>query len=208
MAFGDSFQSGRDYNSQRWGGGRQQDFGGYKPSDKDLQRGIGNAMGGQFNLANMMEGMGQSQYQLAGPAYGKALGFYGDLMGSAQQQRQALAPAISNINEAGKGARSAITNRMGRSGARDMALAEETRGRQGDINNMMAGAPLIGAEGTSRLSAEGLQRVMGTSALASGAYASAGGMGLGALDLERQRKENNRNRWQQIGSGIASFFGI
>jgi hypothetical protein len=208
MAFGDSFQSGRDYNAQRWGDGRQQDFTGYKPSDKDLQRGVGNAMGGQFNLANMMEGFGNEQFKLAGPAYGRALGFYGDLMGSAQSQRQALSPAIRNINEGGVGARSAIRNRMGRSGAREMAFAEEGRQRQGDINSMMAGAPLIGAEGTSRLSAEGLQRVMGSSALASGAYASAGGTGLGALDLERQRKENNRNRWAQIGGGIASLFGI
>ena len=45
--FGSNQQTGRDYNAQRWGGGsgRKQDFGGYKPEDKDLQRGIGNAMG-------------------------------------------------------------------------------------------------------------------------------------------------------------------
>ena len=155
----------------------------------------------------MMEGFGNDQYNLAGPAYGKALGFYGDLMGSAQSQRQALAPAITNINEGRKGSRSKIRN-MGRSGAKDMLSAESERGATSDINTMLAGAPLIGAEGTSRLSSEGLQRVMGSSALAAGSYASAGSMGLGALDLERQRKENNRNRWSQIGSGIAGFFGL
>lgn len=208
--FGNTYQSGRDYNAQRWDAksGRGQDFGGYKPSDKDLQRGVGNAMGGQFNLANMMEGFGQNQFNLAGPAYGRALGFYQDLMGSAQSQRQALSPAIRNINEGGVGARSAIRNRMQRSGARDMAFAEEGRQRQGDINSMLAGAPLLGAEGTSRLSSEGLQRVLGAGGLASGAYGSAGSMGLGALDLERQRKENNRNRWSNIGRGIAGLFGF
>lgn len=206
----ENYQSGRDYNAQRWDAksGRAQDFGGYKPSDKDLQRGIGNAMGGQFNLANMMEGFGRDQFSLAGPAYGRSLGFYQNLMGSAQQQRQALAPAIRNINEGGVGARSAIRNRLGRSGAKDMAFAEEGRQRQGDINNMLAGAPLIGAEGSANLSSQGLQRVLGAGSLASGAYGSAGSMGLGALDLERTRKENNRNRWASVGRGIAGIFGF
>lgn len=202
-----SYRSGSNYNEKIWETNPQH-FGGYKPGDKDLQRGTGNAMGGQFNLANMMEGFGNNQFSLAGPAYGKALGFYEKLLGSAQNQRQALAPAIRNINEGGVGARSAIRNRMQRSGAREMAFAEEGRQRQGDINSMLAGAPLLGAEGAGRLSGEGLQRVLGAGSLASGAYGSAGALGLGALDLERQRKENNRSRWAAIGSGIASFFGF
>jgi hypothetical protein len=165
-------------------------------------------MGGQYNLANQMEQFGSDQFSLAGPAYAKSLGFYENLMGSAQSQQQALSPAIRNITEAGKGARASIGKRMQRSGARDLAYAEEGRGRQGDVNAMLAGAPLIGAEGTARLSGEGLQRVLGSSAVASGAYGSMGGMGLDALSQERTRKENNRSRWAAIGGGIASIFGL
>lgn len=186
----------------------QSPFSGQKPTDKDLQKGIGNSMGGQYNLANRMEEFGKDQFSLAGPAYGKSLGFYTDLMGSAQSQQQALSPALRNITEAGKGAQSSIKKSMGRSGSRDMALAEEARGRQGDVNAMFAGAPLIGAEGAGRLSSEGLGRVLGANQVASGAYSDMGQTGNAALEQERTRKENNRNRWASIAGGIAGIFGL
>jgi hypothetical protein len=167
-------------------------------------------MGGQFNLANQMEQVGKDQFSLAGPAYQKSLGFYENLMSSSQAQRQALAPAIRNIQEGGVGARSAIRNRLGRSGAKEMAFAEEGRQRQGDINAMLAGAPLIGAEGAGRLSSEGLNRVLGAGQIAGQAYGSAGQMGLSALEMERKRQKEKGSIWGSIlkwgGRAAAAYF--
>ena len=211
------YQSVDEYNQNTWGpGGRpgqsKQHFGGYRPGGKDLERSTGNAIGGQYNLARMMGDFGQNQFNLAGPAYGQAMGFYQNLLGSGQQQRQALEPAIGNIRETEAGAQSSIRKRMGRSGAREMAMAESKRGTQGDINSMLAGAPMIGAEGAGRLAEGGLSRVLGAGQVGSSALASMGGLSLAAQEAEAKRKAASRSRWASIGKwagriGAAYFTG-
>jgi len=185
------------------------------PNRTDMYGGYGNpdnnqsgAQGGQFNLAEMLGEQGQQQFSLAAPAYEKGLGFYSDLLDSAGKQRQALAPAISNINEGGVGARSSIRNRFARSGAKNMAFAEEERKRQGDVNTMLAGAPLIGAEGLADLSVQGLNQSLQAGALSSGALAQASQSAASQRTQDKDEGDSNWSRWASIGAGVASIFGL
>ena len=160
----------------------------------------------QIGLSEMLGGQARQQYAISQPAYEKGLNFYKNLLGSRASQQQALAPAIRNINEGGVGARSAIRNRMGRSGSRDMMFAEEQRRRQGDINSMLAGAPLIGAAGVERMSNAGLDRSLRASGMSSQALDSVSASLSRERQLEEQQKREKRSRWASIGLGLAKIF--
>ena len=173
---------------------------------RNTQSALGTTTRKQVGLAGMLGQAGQKQFNLAQPAYEKGLNFYSNLLGSRASQQQALAPAISNINEGGVGARSAIRNRFGRSGSRDMAFAEEGRRRQGDINTMLAGAPTLGAAGLERMSNAGLDRSLRAGGLSSQAYANAADSMSRERQLEEQQKKEKRSRWASIGLGLAKIF--
>lgn len=168
-------------------------FQGRKPGSDDLRRSTGQAIEGLGTTAKRLGTFGDQQFGLAGPAYGKALGYYEKLLGSRSKQMQAMSPAITNITEGGAGARGAIRNRMARSGARDMAFAEEGRGRQASINRLLAVAPQLGAEGLERMSEAGLNRVLQSYGLAGQAAESMGRLSNEALEIEMERKKRKSN---------------
>jgi len=191
-----SVTGGSDTQSVGWGSGL----------GRSNRGALGNVTGQQVGLANMLGEQGQRQFSLAQPAYERGLNYYRDLLGSRVSQQQALAPAIRNITEGGVGARSAIRNRFARSGSRDMAFAEESRQRQGDINSMMAGAPQLGAAGLERMSNAGLNRSLQAAGLSSQALGSASASLSRERELEAQKKRESRSRWSSIGLGLAKIF--
>lgn len=183
-------------------------FQGRKPGSDDLRRSTGQAIEGLGTLSKRLGKFGEQQFNLAGPAYGKALGYYEKLLGSRTQQMQALSPAITNITEGGVGARGAIRNRLARSGARDMAFAEESRGRQASINRLLAAAPHLGAEGLERMSDAGLNRVLQSYGLAGQAAESMGRLSNEALEMEMERKKRKSGWLSNIAKwGMSAALG-
>jgi hypothetical protein len=165
---------------------------------------------GQSNLTRAQETAGREQYNLAGPAYAKSLGFYSDLLGNRKSQARALANPIANIAEAGFGARDAINNRFTRSGARDLALAEQARGQQGDINQLFSGAPLAAATSLAEISGQGLDRSIALGQQAQEGYQSVANMSQQAIANAERQATQRRNFWGNIGKwaarGAAAFF--
>ena len=137
--------------------GMNDPFGGSDPSSrKGLDYARGRTTGKLSRLGDVMGAAGKGIGTLGMGATEKGIGFYSALLGSAAQQQQALSPAITNITEAGQGARSAIQSQYQRGAARNVALDDELRRRQGSINTMFAGAPGAAADALSRLGMEGL----------------------------------------------------
>lgn len=191
---------GRGGGRGRLSSGRHDPFGGETPgSNKALGYARDRAIGGTSQLANLLGEAGRETYNLGSGAYKQSLGFYGDLMGSAQRQQQALSPAITNINEAGQGAQSAIENRYGRSGGRNMALDDELRRRQGSINAMYAGAPGAAAEALGRLGTEGLTQAGEFGRGATAAYDASGRLTNEALRTRGAASQSRRSFWGNVG---------
>lgn len=91
-------------------------------------------------LAQMLQGQGESLFQVGMPAYAKAIDYYKTLLGgSPAAMGAATAPASELIREQGKGAAASIGSGFLRGGAKDNALAELQRGEASDIAHLTQG---------------------------------------------------------------------
>jgi len=161
---------------------------------REARRGV---VGGSSNLAQAAGDAGRNIFNMANPAYGKALGFYNDLLKGGASMQQALSPAVTKIREVG----SSMTGggNYGRNPAALIAKEENKRRMMSDINTMYAGAPGAAASALASLGLEGQQSAANFANIAGNQWNQLGYLTNQAVRDERAAEDTNQSFFQNIG---------
>lgn len=146
--------------------------------------------GGQVQQSNQM-------FATAMPAVRNSLNYYQTLLGGNRAARMgAVAPEAESVSGAYRGAETALKRNYVQGGQRDMALAENSRARAGDIARLTTGV----RPGAAAASAGIAQNLIPA---AQRGYGTAAGIYGGQVNNEMQ----NRQYGDQAGSRTSANFG-
>ncbi len=158
----------------------------------------------QSSLANQMSSFGQGQISSSKPALDKAMQYYTTLaQGNKGQINTALAPQLTGIAEAGRGAERGLTAHMGPGAQRDQALADLARQRQGQVGLLPGQARTDAMGKLADLGANAANR--GQNAL-SGAAGALGGQTSGINSMFGMQQAGQEG-WHQFGADMFKTYG-
>jgi hypothetical protein len=176
--------------------------GGPNPYEQNMQ----NVAGGQSDLAKLATGWGKGSYNLAFPAYAKALQYYTQLMGNTASRRQALAPMLQQLMQQRQGAQRGIERTMAPGGERQAALGDLMRSGYNQSAGAVRDSASAGVQGLAGLAGQGLSQANSFLGTGLGGYAGASGTYANLMGNWQLQNQAEQEMWKNIGGGLAKMF--
>lgn len=166
------------------------------------------AMSSSQRLSDLTASQGQQLFGAAMPAVQRTLGYYGTLLnGNRAARNAAVAPEAQSVANAYEGANRAIGRSYVRGGGRDYALAENARGRAGDIARLTTGVRPQAAQAMSAIAGGLLPNATANYGTAAGINEGLIGAGFNNRQFGQQAGMLAGQNWGQLFARLMAVYG-